>query len=219
MKLFSLEAFRAFFLKLLGCTYQEIGALHDLAPRSIKYHVQAIRSSYPDAKNFFLEKVTEVPEKKEEKVRLATKLAQEYLDRFHQKIKQFSEHSEPSQPPQQIQQIQPTASSPPQSTPSQPVSQVPQLLLEAIDRSVSTYYEKQQQDISNLEFEKEEQPQPSKQDDKIFLIIILITFAFTLPFVFLTASSKSKNSQPSQQQPFHQQFAQRKILRLSQLGI
>ncbi len=222
MRLFSLEAFRAFFLKLMGCTYQEIGLQYDLAPRSIKYHIKAIKRTYPDAEKFFLSNVTDVPTTMKEKVKLATELAEAYIKHIPEKLK--SPESPPetqvtTEQPVQVETFPATVSTSAQISQPKISTSLPTVLLEAIDRSVSAYYEKSD-DITPELVEEEQQPKepeekPKTQDKTLYLALIFGLGLLFLVIVFLTR-------QPSVIQPAPQPVntpPRPNFVKLSQLGI
>jgi len=213
VKLFSLEAFRAFFLKLMGCTYQEIGSLYDLSPRSIKYHVQVIKRSYPQAEKYFLENIVEVPQQMEEKVKLATNLAEDFIKQIklpkEPEIKELS--TQTTALPPAMEQTTNAAFTP---------SKTPTILLEAIDKSTSTFYQ-QTMDIEK-DFEREDREKVKQEEEKgIFklkedFLFILALVALVFGMVMMT----KKDTTPvviSQPQP--QPQPQRRIIRLSTMGV
>ena len=198
MRLFSPEAFRAAFLKLMGCTYQEIGSLYDLAPRSVKYHVKAIKQRYPQIEEFFLKEVKEIPQEMTEKIELATALTTKFMQTLRENIQREEQTQNTSQ--QNTSQIQ--------------QSKVPTVLLEAIDRSVSTYYQKE--DTSEFETEEDEKVKEEKvQPKKDIWLYIALTFA-VFGMIF---SLKGRKVEKNEKRIPAERRIGRRIIRLSQMGV
>ena len=163
-----LQAIQAYFLHRMGIPYKQIADILGGSPATHKFHAYMLRKSLPEIDEFYDKNVLSIPSSLEEQIKLAHELAEKF------KLSLEKEDSTPEKKEEH------TAQS----------SAMPTLLLEAIDRSVSTVWHTQ--DTSYLEEEeKEEKKKPKRDWFNLFATLGL----FGLFGLILTMINKNKREE------------------------
>ncbi len=198
MQLLSKDSICATFLKQLGMTYKEIADVYDIAPNTAKYHIYMVKKNYPDIEEYFFSNVLEVPESKEDKIRLAKELTEKFI----QSKKQAAQENL-NQPQESMKSTYPT------------------LLLSAIDKSVSTYYERVETKEFEDQVEEEHKSQSKIIDKNTYILIAIFSVGIITVIIILLSKKKEENSpsHPIMTPPTMPLYKRPSMVKLSQLGM
>lgn len=165
-----LQAIQAYFLHRMGIPYKQIADILGGSPATHKFHAYMIRKSLPEIDEFYDKNVMSIPSSLDEQIKLAHELAEKFKISLEKE-----EDSTPEKPDEHTTQS----------------SAMPTLLLEAIDRSVSTVWHTQDTSYLEEEEEKEEKKKPKRDWFNLFTTLGL----FGLFGLILTMINKNKREE------------------------
>ena len=135
-----LQAIQAYFLHRMGIPYKQIADILGGAPATHKFRAYVLRKSLPEIDEFYDKSVLSIPSSLEEQIKLAHELAEKF---------KISMEGKEESTPDTTQEKEHTTS-------------MPSLLLEAIDKSVSTVWHTQDTSYLEEDEEKEEKKKPKR---------------------------------------------------------
>lgn len=171
-----LQALQAYFLHRMGVPYKQISSILGGAPATHKFRSYILRKSIPQIDEFYDKNVISIPSSLEEQVKLAHELAEKFKLEIGEKEEGKKEKETSVKEDQTIQD-----------------ASMPTLLLEAIDRSVSTFWH--EQDTSDLEEEEEDQKEEKPRRFDLLTTFGFIGGLFGLFSLLLTMINKNKHEE------------------------